>query len=200
VEIVMTSASTKLHMTVELYTKRLLLRPLQLCDAEQTQRLLLQWEIVKFLNSKVPWPYPADRVLNVYRNGILPGIERGEEWLWTLRLREAPDQHIGVISLHRDERDNRGYWLGLPWHGQGLMTEAVVAVNDYWLDVLGFAVLRAPKAIANIASRRISEKQVCARLRSMSAITYPASSWRRHGRSPPKNGALRDCSSKLSLF
>jgi ribosomal-protein-alanine N-acetyltransferase len=31
-------------------------------------------------------------------------------------------------------------------------------VNDYWFDVLGFPVLRAPKAIANIGSRRISEK------------------------------------------
>ncbi len=38
------------------------------------------------------------------------------------------------------------------------MTEAVVAVNDYWFDVLGFPVLRAPKAVANVASRRISEK------------------------------------------
>ena len=38
------------------------------------------------------------------------------------------------------------------------MTEAVIAVNDYWFDVLGFKVLRAPKAQANIASRRISEK------------------------------------------
>lgn len=38
------------------------------------------------------------------------------------------------------------------------MTEAVAAVNDYWFDILGFTVLRAPKAVANIASRRISEK------------------------------------------
>jgi ribosomal-protein-alanine N-acetyltransferase len=38
------------------------------------------------------------------------------------------------------------------------MTEAVIAVNDYWFDVLGFPLLRAPKAIANKASRRISEK------------------------------------------
>jgi ribosomal-protein-alanine N-acetyltransferase len=89
---------------------------------------------------------------------IRSSIERGEEWHWTLRLKETPDQHIGVISLHRDEWDNRGYWLGLPWHRQGLMTEAVIAVNDYWFDVLGFPVLRAPKAVANIASRRISEK------------------------------------------
>jgi ribosomal-protein-alanine N-acetyltransferase len=158
VEIIVGSAGKTLHMTVELHTKRLLLRPLQLSDAEQTQRLFPQWEIVKFLNSRVPWPYPADRVFNYYRNETLPAIERGEEWHWTLRLKESPNQHIGVISLHRDEWDNRGYWLGLDWHGQGLMTEAVVAVNDYWFDVLGFPVLRAPKAIANIASRRISEK------------------------------------------
>src|SRR5215469_4609211 len=65
-------------MTPELQTKRLFLRPLQLSDAEQTQRLFPQWDIVKFLNSRVPWPYPSDRVLNVYRNEILPGIERGE--------------------------------------------------------------------------------------------------------------------------
>lgn len=38
------------------------------------------------------------------------------------------------------------------------MTEAVSVVNDYWFDVLSFSVLRAPKAIANLASRRISEK------------------------------------------
>jgi RimJ/RimL family protein N-acetyltransferase len=38
------------------------------------------------------------------------------------------------------------------------MTEAVIAVNDYWFEVLGFPVLRAPKAVANAASRRISEK------------------------------------------
>jgi len=56
-------ASTTLHMTVELHTNRLLLRPLQLSDAEQTQRLFPQGEILNFLNSKVPCPYPVDRVL-----------------------------------------------------------------------------------------------------------------------------------------
>jgi [ribosomal protein S5]-alanine N-acetyltransferase len=48
--------------------------------------------------------------------------------------------------------------MGLPWQGKGLMTEAVVAVGDYWFDVLGFPVLRAPKAVENVGSRRISEK------------------------------------------
>jgi len=33
-----------------------------------------------------------------------------------------------------------------------------IAVNAYWFDVLGFPRPRAPKAVANVASRRISEK------------------------------------------
>ena len=39
------------------------------------------------------------------------------------------------------------------------MTEACEAVTDFWFNTLNFPVLRAPKAIANVASRRISEKQ-----------------------------------------
>jgi RimJ/RimL family protein N-acetyltransferase len=38
------------------------------------------------------------------------------------------------------------------------MTEAVAAVNDYCFDVLAFSALRAPKAVMNLSSRRISEK------------------------------------------
>jgi RimJ/RimL family protein N-acetyltransferase len=145
-------------MIVELETKRLFLRPLQLADAEETERLFPQWEIVKFLNAGVPWPWPEGLVLPQYRDVILPAIERGEEWHWSLRLKDSPERLIGKISLHKNEWNNRGYWLGLPWQGQGLMTEAVAAVNDYWFDILGFHVLRALKAVANIASRRISEK------------------------------------------
>jgi ribosomal-protein-alanine N-acetyltransferase len=38
------------------------------------------------------------------------------------------------------------------------MTEACEAATDYWFDVLKFRVLRAPKAVVNIPSRRISER------------------------------------------
>ena len=36
------------------------------------------------------------------------------------------------------------------------MTEAVERVTDYWFNELGESVLRVPKAIENVASRRIS--------------------------------------------
>ena len=144
--------------TPELQTDRLILRPLQLSDAPQTQRLFPHWEIVRLLNAIVPWPYPADGALTYYRDVALPAIRRGDEWHWTLRLKQSPKHHIGAILLSKGDRDNRGFWLGIPWQGQGLMTEAVAAVNDFWFGVLRFPILRAPKAVGNPASRRISEK------------------------------------------
>lgn len=145
-------------MTHDLQTERLILKPLQLEDAAQIQLLFPQWEIVKFLNANVPWPFPADGAFAYYRDVALPAIERGEEWHWTLRLRESPAQIIGAISLVRDGNTNRGFWIAPDWQGRGLMTEAVIAANDYWFDALGFSVLRSPKAVLNVTSRRISEK------------------------------------------
>lgn len=135
------------------------MRPLELADAEQTQKLFPKWEIVRFLANRVPWPYPESGAFIHYRDESLPAMERGDEWHWTLRLKSDPDQHIGCVSLYRVENNNRGFWLGLPWQRQGFMSEAVETVTEYWFDVLGFPVLRAPKAIANTGSRRISEKQ-----------------------------------------
>jgi ribosomal-protein-alanine N-acetyltransferase len=145
-------------MIPTLETPRLLLRPLELADADQTQILFPHWEIVRYLDKIVPWPYPPDGAYTWYRDFALPAVERGEEWHWTLRLKTAPTRMIGSIGLKIKENNNRGFWLGLAWHREGLMTEACEAVTDYWFDVLKFPVLRVPKAAVNIASRRISEK------------------------------------------
>ena len=142
-----------------LHTPRLVLRPLELADATQAQVLFPHWEIVRYIRNAVPWPYPADGCYTYYRDIALPAVARGDEWAWTLRLKTNPEQLIGAISLFRSATDNRGFWLGLPWQRQGLMTEACNAVTDYWFEVLKFPVLRVPKAIANAGSRRISEKQ-----------------------------------------
>ena len=146
-------------MTPTLHTRRLLLRPLELADAEQVQRLFPKWEIVQYLANRVPWPYPFNGAETFYRDVALPATERGEQWHWTLRLKDEPDRIIGSISLMTTGADNRGFWLDLPWQGQGLMTEACEVVTDYWFDTLGFPVLRVSKAVANTPSRRISEKQ-----------------------------------------
>lgn len=141
-----------------LYTERLILRPLELADAEAVQQQFPHWEVVRYLNAFVPWPYPADGAFTYLRDIALPAIARGEEWHWSIRLKSAPDQLIGNISLMNEQDNNRGFWLGPPWQGQGLMTEASEAVTRYWFETLGRDVLRVPKAAPNIGSRKLSER------------------------------------------
>lgn len=141
-----------------LYTERLILKPLTLADADAIQQLFAYWDVVRYLNALVPWPYPADGALRYLRDIALPAIERGEEWHWSIRLKSAPEQLIGNISLMNTPNDNRGFWLGTAWHGQGLMTEACAEITRYWFEDLDREVLRAPKAAPNLGSRRLSER------------------------------------------
>jgi RimJ/RimL family protein N-acetyltransferase len=145
-------------MTPVLETPRLVLNPLQLSDADQIQDLFPHWEIVRYLSNVVPWPYPADGARVWCRDSALPATARGEQWHWTIRRKGAASQLIGCIGLMTTANDNRGFWIGLPWQRQGFAWEASNVVTDYWFHDLGFQKLRAPKAIANTGSRRISEK------------------------------------------
>ncbi|WP_448107765.1 GNAT family N-acetyltransferase [Pseudomonas azerbaijanoccidentalis] len=144
--------------TPTLHTERLILRPLELTDAEAIQQQFPHWEVVRYLNAFVPWPYPADGALTYLRDIALPAIARGEEWHWSIRLKSAPDQLIGNVSLMTEQDNNRGFWLGPQWQGQGLMIEASEAVTRYWFETLGRDVLRVPKAAPNIGSRKLSER------------------------------------------
>jgi RimJ/RimL family protein N-acetyltransferase len=143
-----------------LETPRLILRPLALADAEEVQPLFAQWEIVRHLNARVPWPFPPDGVRTFYLDSALPAIESGEQWHWMLTLKNDPEkQIIGSICLVLPGPVNRGFWLALPWQRQGLMTEAVHAVNRFWFEELKQPVLHTKKAIENAASRAISVRE-----------------------------------------
>ena len=146
-------------MADELETARLTLKPLAMEDAEQIQKLFPRWEIVQYLNVSIPWPYPENGAVDFIREVALPEAVRGESWYWTLRPKSAPEQIIGVISLTLKPEGNRGFWIDPRWQRQGLMTEACDAATDYWFEVLRQPVLRSPKAVANEASRRISQRQ-----------------------------------------
>jgi [ribosomal protein S5]-alanine N-acetyltransferase len=143
-----------------LQTPRLSLRPLQLSDAIQVQPIFAQWEIVKHLNTKVPWPFPDDGVHTFYRDNALPAIERGDEFHFMLRLKDDPHQKIiGSINLRLHEEDHRGFWIAREWQGRGLMTEAAAEVTRFWFEDLKQPVLHVKKARDNPASRAISLRQ-----------------------------------------
>jgi RimJ/RimL family protein N-acetyltransferase len=139
-------------------TARLVLSPLSLADAPAIQRHFPKWEIVRWMDAAIPWPYPEDGARTYLSNIALPSMESGSAWHWGIRPKALASELIGVISLMDKQDDNRGFWLALDWQGQGLMTEASDIITDFWFGELGRAVLRAPKAAQNLPSRRISEK------------------------------------------
>jgi ribosomal-protein-alanine N-acetyltransferase len=145
-------------MPATLTTPRLILCPLEIADAEAVQELFPRWEIVQFMSSRIPWPYPVDGALTFIRDVALPAMQQGTEWHWSIRRKAEPVKLIGIVSLMEGSDDNRGFWLDTAWQGQGLMSEASAAVTDYWFEVLGRPILRSPKAAANTRSRRISER------------------------------------------
>lgn len=75
---------------------------------------------------------------------------------------ESGGELCGVIGLMPQADVNRntaeiGYWLGEPFWGQGLATEAVRQMCDYGFS-LGFARLHAAVFAFNKASMRVLEK------------------------------------------
>lgn len=142
-----------------LETQRLLLRPIELADAPAMQALFPQWEIVRYLDRWVPWPYPEDGARRYLEDFLLPTIAEGRWWSWTIRTRLDPARLIGVIDLFDWPDDNRGFWIDRAMQRRGYAGQAAEAVTDFWFDVLKRPVLRVPKAAENIASRRISERQ-----------------------------------------
>lgn len=148
-----------------LTTPRLILRPICIEDAPRIQQLQPHYEIVKHMTSAIPWPFPEDGALTYLRDTLLPSMEKGEEMAWALTLKAAGDDLlIGSIGLHEltSNRPVRGFWLGLPWHRQGLMTEAAKAVTSYALapepDGLGLPALYIHNAVDNTGSHRIKER------------------------------------------
>jgi RimJ/RimL family protein N-acetyltransferase len=144
-----------------LETRRLVLRPLTHDDAPALQRRFPRWDVVRYLNPRVPWPYPADGAAR-FIEICLGEMARGEKHHWSIRLKDGPDELIGSINLWPDDgksRDMRGFWLDPDFQGRGLMTEAADRVTDYAFRDLDWSYLWVSNAEPNRASARIKEKQ-----------------------------------------
>lgn len=152
----MSSTAPLSASTPVLQTKRLLLMPLQLEDASALHASFAQWEVVRYLTHFVPWPYPAGEMLRYLKEDALPAMQDEEEWHWTIRLRNEPEQIIGAACLMDEDDNNRGFWLAPAYQGQGLMSEACKVMNRFWFQTLMRNTMRVAKAAVNQASCRIS--------------------------------------------
>ncbi len=145
-------------------TRRLLLRGVTLEDAPAYQKHFVNYEVISQLSDRVPWPYPENGAEYFIRTQILPrqGIDK---WVWGIFLKENPGELIGCVDLWREgSPENRGFWLGRDFWGNGYMTEAVTPIMDYAFGQLGFERLVFANAVGNRRSRRVKEKTGARRL------------------------------------
>lgn len=139
-------------------TKRLTLKAVTLEDEPAYTRHFVNYEVIRHLADKVPWPYPEHGVHDYLVDVILPH-QGMDKWVWGLFLKDAPHELVGGIALWGPgSPENRGFWLAEHLWGRGLMTEAVIPVMDYAFDELGFDELVFTNAAGNERSKRVKEK------------------------------------------
>ncbi len=150
----------------EFTTDRLLLRNISLLDAPAYQLNFVDYDVVQFLNERVPWPYPKDGAAAFIEIQILPRQGK-DRWFWSICEKHHPDTLIGGIELWRPGTpENRGFWLGKKFWGKGYMSEAAGVITDYAFNRLEFETLIFNNAVANVRSSRIKEKAGARLIRS----------------------------------
>lgn len=145
-----------------LETKRLILRPVSIDDAPAIQKYFNNWNIIKNLSTAAPWPYPDNGAETFLCDIALPAMKKGEACVWgILSKEEGATEVIGIVDYRKTatpDGGNRGFWLAEPFWGQGYMTEAVEAVQDYLFFDLEIDHIIVTNVKSNPASRRIKEK------------------------------------------
>jgi ribosomal-protein-alanine N-acetyltransferase len=142
----------------EFETDRLYLRPISMDMVVDYKKYFIDYEVIRHLSAVVPWPYPETGVAEFLQTVILPSQGR-DRWTWGIFLKSYDSELIGCVDLWRKGTpENRGFWLGKPFWGKGIMTEAVKPVMDYAFESLGFEKLLFSNALGNLRSRRIKEK------------------------------------------
>lgn len=139
-------------------TARLRLRLLQSGDAAIIERLAGDWEVARFTGS-IPHPYPP--------GGAAPWIEetRGEaaagRKLVAAVQRRDDGAFLGCVEIdmsHGPGLGVLGYWIGRPYWGAGVASEAAKAMVEIAFSRLGLERIEAVALPANRRSIGVLEK------------------------------------------
>lgn len=136
-----------------LETKRLALRAPRLEDAKSVATLANDRRIAEN-TARIPHPYQTSDA-----EGFIAGANKAVgEAVFLVALRDATVIGACGITLPAQTPPELGFWLGVPYWGNGYATEALHAVIDYAFTDLGHDALQAGARVTNPASRRVLEK------------------------------------------
>jgi RimJ/RimL family protein N-acetyltransferase len=121
--------------------------------------------LIRFANNRNVWRNLRDRFPHPYGEAEADGWlafvrDNPREAGWAIEVDGMAVGGIGLLpgaDVHAKSA-HIGYWLGEPYWGRGIMTDAVRRVTDHALGALGFVRLEAPVYEWNPASMRVLEK------------------------------------------
>ena len=141
-----------------LTTPRLILRPFVLSDAPEVQRLAGNWAIAD-TTLNVPHPY-LDGMAETWINTHAEAARKAHSLTLAI-TRQSDSALLGAISLMSISKRHQaelGYWVGKPYWGQGICTEAAQAVLAYAFNELALIRVYARYLARNPASGRVMQK------------------------------------------
>ncbi|UXI04434.1 GNAT family N-acetyltransferase [Photobacterium sp. TY1-4] len=123
-----------------LTTDRLILRPFQLSDAPKVQRLAGHEQVANG-TINIPHPY-TDGMAGQWIGKHLAGWQSGQSAIYAITLK-MNYQLVGCVGLHNiaNQRAQLGYWLGVPFWGNGYCTEAAKRVTEFGFKRLHLEVI-----------------------------------------------------------
>jgi RimJ/RimL family protein N-acetyltransferase len=135
-----------------LETKRLTLRAPRLEDAKTVATLANDRRIAEN-TARIPHPYKVSDA-----ETFIGGANKTGEAAFLIALRDGTVIGACGIVFQYEATPELGYWLGVPYWGQGYATEALHAVIDFAFADLAHEALQAGARVTNPASRRVLEK------------------------------------------
>ena len=147
-----------------LETERLILRPVRRSDASSMIPLINNFEISKWL-SRVAFPYGESDAEEFFA-AVLDNDNPDHARPFAILSKDEPDRMIGCVGVEPhgveggvlSEAAEFGYWIGEPYWGRGLVSEASFAMLPVGFELGGYQKLTARYLDGNGASARILEK------------------------------------------
>jgi RimJ/RimL family protein N-acetyltransferase len=155
---VSTENNSDIDQQPTLQTQHLILRPFNLFDAPEVQRLAGDRDIAA-MTLLIPHPY-ADGMAEEWIKAHPKAFEEGISINFAVVLRKD-EKLCGAIGLGIDKKNSNaelGYWIGKPYWGRGYCTEAAKAILKYGFEVIGLNRIYATHFPHNPASGRVMQK------------------------------------------
>jgi RimJ/RimL family protein N-acetyltransferase len=134
------------------------LRPFEAGDAAEVTRLVSDRRIADTTRN-IAHPYRHE-MAEQWIASLGPNFQAGTQA--TFAVMHAADHTlmgaIGLTIARADQRAEMGYWLGVPFWGQGYTTEAATALLRYGFTELGLHRIMATHIARNPASGRVMQK------------------------------------------